>query len=82
MFTIKIIHKDQSENLYHSVDHVERIVEAAPGQPVSSVRQFSPDSDGIWFIQPNGVVMFPQRGSGDLIYVMNENGKTVATYQL
>lgn len=82
MFTIKIIRKDGSENLYHSADHVERIVELPPGQPSSSLRQFSSDSDGVYFTLPGGVVMFPQRGGGDLIYVMNENGKTVATYQL
>lgn len=78
MFTIKIIHKDQSEDLYHSVDNVSRVT---PG-PNSLERTTSPDSDGVMFTMPGGQLMFPQRGGGDLIYVMNENGKTVATYQL
>lgn len=76
MFTIKVVHKDQSEDLYHSVVLVKRIT------PGSNPHIMGDTADGVLFTTANGQEMFPGYGGGDTVYVMNDYGKTIAHYQL
>lgn len=83
MFTILVRHKDGNEEILENMKSPRRI--CTPGAGASGAAGDVSLSDSGFYAEytdGHAHAYYPHDGCGDLIFVMNDKGATIAKYQL